>query len=61
MAKQPKLKSGDKVTCTNAASCAYTLGDVYDVYDNDKGWTCIKGDDGLEDIVSMLISNFRKV
>jgi hypothetical protein len=55
-----KFKPGDSVVCIKSASCAYTEGRVYKVYKNDKGWTCITGDDGLEDIMSMLVSSFKK-
>ena len=51
---------GDTVVCTKSQSCAYTEGKSYQVYANDKGWKCIKGDDGLEDIVSMMVSSFKK-
>lgn len=52
---------GDTVICTHSGSCAYTVGSQYEVYLNDKGWKCINGNDGLEDIVSMMVSSFRKV
>lgn len=53
-----RFNAGDTVVCIKSHSCAYTEGKPYLVYLNDKGWKCIKGDDGLEDIVSMLVSSF---
>lgn len=54
-----KFKEGDTVMCIKSASVAYTEGQTYEVYKNDKGWLCITGDDGLEDICSMLVSSFK--
>lgn len=55
-----KFEPGDEIVCTLSSSCAYTQGNTYKVYLNEKEWKCIKGDDGLEDILSMVISSFRK-
>jgi len=55
------MKAGDVMRCTNSASFAYTEGQTYEVYNNDKGWACMTGKDGLEDICSMLISSFKRV
>lgn len=46
------------VTCTHAASPAYTVGREYTPYKNAKGHTCLRGDDGLEDLASLLVSTF---
>ena len=56
-----KFKEGDVVVCIKSASVAYTEGKTYEVYKNDKGYLCMTGDDGLEDIVSMMVSSFKKV
>ena len=56
-----KVNSGDTVRCIKSQSCAYTEGKTYEVYTNEKGWRCISGDDGLEDIWSMMVSSFTKV
>jgi hypothetical protein len=55
------MKAGDVMLCTHSASFAYVAGTKYTVYNNDKGWACMKGKDGLEDICSMLISSFKRV
>ena len=55
-----KFKSGDKIICTSSTSCAYTVGKVYEVYLNNNEWKCLKGDDGLEDLLSLTLSTFRK-
>lgn len=52
---------GQKYECINSTSPAYKVGDVVECYKNDKGWKCIEGRDGLEDICSMLVSSFRQV
>lgn len=53
-------KAGDKLVCIKSHSPAYTEGRSYTVYQNDEGWRCLMGDDGLEDIISMLVSSFKK-
>jgi len=56
-----KVQVGDILQCTSSASCAYTAGETYEVYANEHGRKCLKGDDGLEDIFSMLLSTFKVV
>lgn len=56
-----KVKVGDILECTSSASCAYTIGKIYEVYSNENGFKCLKGDDGIEDIHSMLLSTFKVV
>lgn len=58
---RPKFKwvAGKEYICTHSASPAYKVGDVVKCYVNGKGWKCIRGRDGLEDICSMLVSSFR--
>lgn len=51
---------GDTLVCTKSASCGYKEGNTYTVYANDKGWKCLKADDGFEDIMSFMVSSFRK-
>jgi hypothetical protein len=55
------MKAGDVMLCTKSASFAYVEGVEYTVYNNDKGWACMEGKDGLEDICSMLLSSFKRV
>ena len=55
------MKAGDVMLCTKSASFAYVEGVEYSVYNNDKGWACMKGKDGLEDICGMLLSSFERV
>ena len=45
--------------CIKSMSHAYTEGHTYEVYLNDKGLKCLEGNDGLEDIVSMMVSVFK--
>lgn len=55
-----KFKEGDLLVCIKSASPAYTEGKTYEVFINDKGWKCLMGDDGLQDIMSMMVSVFKK-
>ena len=55
-----KFNGGDLLVCIKSASHAYTEGKAYKVYLNDKGLKCLEGNDGLEDIMSMMVSVFRK-
>jgi len=54
-----KFEDGDTLICVKSASPAYKSGKEYQVYKNDKGWKCMKGEDGLEDIMSMMVSSFK--
>lgn len=56
-----KVHVGDTLECTSSASCAYTSRKRYKVYKNEDGYKCLRGDDGLEDIYSMLLSTFKVV
>lgn len=56
-----KCEPGVKYECIKSASPAYRVGDVVDCYQNDKGWKCLRGRDGLEDICSLVVSAFRMV
>lgn len=56
-----KVKAGDTVECIKSTSPGYTLGRKYEVYLNEEGQRCLKGDDGFEDLWSMLISKFKVV
>lgn len=51
--------TGVKYECIKSASPAYKIGDVVECYQNDKGWKCLRGRDGLEDLCSMLVSSFK--
>jgi len=55
-----KFNEGDLLVCIKSMSHAYTEGHTYEVYLNEKGWKCLEGNDGLEDIVSMMVSVFKK-
>lgn len=54
------FNAGNVVVCTKSQSCGYKEGKKYTVYLNDKGWKCLKGDDGYEDIISLMLSSFSK-
>ena len=60
-ANTPKFqwKAGQTYVCTMSKSPGYRVGEIYTAYENDKGWTCLMGRDGYEDICTMLISSFR--
>ena len=58
-AEKFKWVPGNKYECTMSASPAYKAGDVVECYTNDKGWKCVRGRDGLEDLCSMLVSSFK--
>lgn len=59
--KKFRWEPGVKYECIMSASPAYRVGDVVECYQNDKGWKCVRGRDGLEDLTSMLVSSFRIV
>lgn len=50
---------GETYICTHSASPGYKYGEKYTAYTNDKGYTCLRGSDGYEDICTMLVSAFR--
>lgn len=52
---------GQRYECINSTSPAYKAGDVVTCYTNHKGYKCVTGRDGLEDICSLLVSAFRQV
>ena len=54
------IKEGDVVECLDSKSFAYIKGKTYEVYKNDIGLH-LKGEDGLFDYTSMLVSSFEKV
>ena len=54
-------KVGQVVECIHSASNAYTKGKKYKVVEDYLGRRCLIGDDGLEDLLSMLVSEFRMV
>lgn len=57
--KRFKWSPGEKYICTNSASPGYKFGHVYKAYTNEKGYVCLRGSDGYEDLCSMLVSTFR--
>lgn len=54
-----KFAAGRAYVCTKSASPGYKEGKIYIAYDNDNGYTCLMGDDGFEDLCSMLVSTFK--
>jgi len=52
-------KKDTEYVCILAKSPAYRVGEVYKTYINDKNQMCLKGRDGIEDIVGNLLSGFR--
>jgi len=46
--------------CVVSKSPGYKVGEVYKTYLNGKKQMCLKGRDGFEDLVSNLLSGFRK-
>lgn len=55
-----KFTANESYTCTHSKSPGYTVGNTYKCYKNPDGYTCLRGDDGYEDLTVMLISKFRK-
>lgn len=58
--KKFRWTPGVKYECIKSSSPAYRVGDVVECYQNDKGWKCMRGRDGLEDLCSMLVSAFKE-
>lgn len=59
--RQVKLfAENEPVVCIHSKSVGYTVGQTYIPYKNAVGWLCLKGDDGFEDPVSLLLSSFKK-
>lgn len=56
-----RAKPGDILECVKSNSVGYTEGKTYEVYLNDKGQKCLLADDGLEDLLSLLVSEFKRV
>lgn len=50
---------GKEYECIRAASPGYKTGGVYKCYQNDRGYKCLMGRDGYEDLCTMLVSAFR--
>lgn len=58
-AEKFKCTPGEKYECINATSPGYKVGELYECYQNDKGYKCLMGRDGYEDLCTMLVSAFR--
>lgn len=56
-----QVKEGEKVTCIDSKSNAYTKGQTYTVSRDNAGILVLTGNDGLTDPWSLLISKFKKV
>lgn len=54
-----RWEAGKSYTCIKATSPGYREGEAYTAYANDKGYVCLRGRDGYEDLCSMLVSAFR--
>ncbi|MCP4493661.1 MAG: hypothetical protein GY820_41120 [Gammaproteobacteria bacterium] len=55
-----KWRPGVSYKCIHSASPGYKVGDVCKVYANDDGHMCMMGRDGLEDLCTMLVSEFKE-
>ena len=58
---QRKWESGKEYVCILSKSPAYKVGKSYKCYKNADGFMCLTGDDGYEDLCSMLVSGFKLV
>lgn len=57
-----KIKIGDTVRCTHAATSWYKVGNEYKVLSHPvEKVPSVKGGDGFYDILSMCVSKFEKV
>lgn len=59
-AQTRKWEHGVRYRCVLSKSNAYRYGRAYECYTNGKGISCLRGDDGLDDLCSNLISGFVK-
>jgi len=55
------FEAGVMYQCIKSASPGYQEGSLYISYANENGVVCFEGDDGFEDICSMLVSAFRPI
>lgn len=58
--KTTEVKEGDKLQCIKSASPGYTEGKVYTVRKNAKGVLILDANDGYEDQLTNLVSEFKK-
>lgn len=58
---QRKWEEGKEYLCILSKSPGYKLGRKYKCYKNEDGFSCLMGDDGFEDLCSMLVSGFSIV
>lgn len=56
-----KFEAGKTYECIKSTSPGYKLGQHYTCYTNEKGFRCLQGSDGYEDLCDMLVSDFRAV
>lgn len=54
-----KWEGGKSYVCIMSKSPGYAVGETYQAYANEKGYICLRGRDGYEDLCSMLVSSFR--
>jgi len=57
---QRKWKPGNYYKCILSKSPGYKEGASYKCYKNTEGHSCLRGDDGFEDLCVMLISGFKE-
>jgi len=48
------------VVCTYAATRWFSVGKVYPIVINEKSERCIRGSDGLLDVLDLVVSRFRE-
>lgn len=58
--KSDKFKEGDKIICVKSQSCGYKDGKEYTVTKDDQGRLGVWADDGFFDLLSLLLSSFKK-
>lgn len=61
---KPKLfkwEDGKTYRCIKSTSPGYKIDATYKCYTNAKGFKCLMGSDGFEDLCSMLVSDFKEV
>lgn len=55
------FRKGLRYMCTNSTSPGYKKGSIYECYLNAERDLCLRGDDGMEDLVKNLVSVFKEV
>ena len=55
------FRKGKSYLCVDSTSNAYTKGEEYTCYIGELGKPAMRGNDGYEDLASMLLSRFKEV